>query len=101
MAGMTKTVYSMTVLTPINFPDEIEISIHGLDPSTQQPTGENYTYNQRRSWEWIRNSYPLRDLAYFDECEGYLKAGQRANLSRGEHSVTLDDQQSRDDHGQK
>ena len=81
----------MVVLNPINFPDEIEIQYHPLDPVTQHPTGGYYTLAQRRSWEWIRNSWPLANPAYFDECEGYLKQGLLANLARGDHSVTVED----------
>ena len=88
---MKKVLYSMTVLNPISFPDEIEISFHGLDPQTEQPTGENYTQKERRTWEWIRSAFPLSNMGYFDECEGYLKQGLRANLSRGEHVIYLDD----------
>jgi hypothetical protein len=92
MAGMEKSVYSMVVLNPINFPDEIEIQYHPLDPATDRPTGGCYTLTEYRSWEWIRSSWPLANPAYFDECEEYLKQGLRANLARGEHRVTVDDE---------
>jgi hypothetical protein len=90
---MTKTVYSMVVLNPINFPDEIEIQYHPLDPVTEQPTGGCYSLSEHRSWGWIRNSWPIANPAYFDECEGYLKQGFRANLVRGEHLLTVDDEE--------
>ncbi len=89
---MEKIVYSMTVLNPIRFPDEIEIQIHPLDPKTDQRTGgEIFICEERRSWEWIRSSYPISTPSYFDEVEGYLKQGLRANLVRGDHPVTVAD----------
>jgi len=85
---MPKAPHSMTVLNPINFPDEIEIQIHTLDPITQEPTGGFYPCKQHRSWEWIRKAYTANDPAYFDECEAYLREGLKANLSLSEHAVT-------------
>jgi hypothetical protein len=78
---MQMPVDSITVLNPINFPNEIEIQIHTLDPITQEPTGRFYPHKQHCSWEWICNAYTVTDPAHFDECEEYLKEGIRVNLS--------------------
>ena len=85
---MSKAPSSLTVLNPINFPHDIEIQIHTLDPITQQPTGGFYPYKQHRSWDWIRKAYTPPDPSYFDECEAFLREGLKANLSLSEHSVT-------------
>jgi hypothetical protein len=87
---MFKTFYSMAVLNPIDFPEDIEIQYHGLDPQTERPTGEVVVCSTHRSWEWIRNYWPISNRSYLDECAGYLQQGVRANLARGEHSVEVE-----------
>jgi hypothetical protein len=79
---MQTPMNSITGLNPINFPNEIEIQIHTLDPITQEPTGRFYSHKRYRSWEWICTAYTVTGPAYLDECEKYLKEGLRVNLSQ-------------------
>jgi hypothetical protein len=50
--------------------------------------GNRFTLAPHRSWEWVRRNYPVRADA-FDECEGYLRVGEAANLVPGEHPIDL------------
>jgi hypothetical protein len=85
---MQKLVYGMTVVTPIDFPDEIGIDVVEFDPQTERTTGIVFTLKSR-SWEWIKNNYAISKPAYFEECEDYLKDGHKANLVRGEFPIDI------------
>jgi hypothetical protein len=81
-------IYAMTVINPIVFPEDLEIQVVPLSPENDTPLGGLFSMIPHRSWEWIRSHYPIRS-DYFDEIEGYLKAGQRANLVRAETDIDI------------
>jgi Fic family protein len=83
-----RELYAMIVINPISFPDDLEIRVVPLSRENEMPIGGSLTMREHRSWEWVRNHYPVR-ADYLEEVEGYLKAGQAANLVRGETVVNI------------
>jgi hypothetical protein len=80
----------MVVINPINFPADLEIQVLPLSNENDTPLGGLFSMHSHRSWEWIRGHYPV-PVYQFEETEGYLKTGARANLVRGNIIIEVPD----------
>ena len=76
---MRVRIYAGLVVSPINFPAELEIHIFPLNRETNQPLGGNFPMIEHHSLEWARNQYPLRE-----EDERELRAGRRVIVFAGD-----------------
>jgi len=88
----TITVYSSVVLEAINFPNQIKIEYHELNPATEQPTGRISPDDKQHSWDWIRMSWPGHDPKHFNYCEELLKKGERVVLAYGDRTFIVKDE---------
>ena len=79
---MRVEIYAMIVITPISFLEDLQIQVVPLSRDNDAPLGGNFSLLEHHTWDWVRNQYPVRE-GYVAEVEGYLKAGERANLVRG------------------
>lgn len=87
---MRRELYAMIVINPISFPDDLEIRVFPLSRKNDTRLGGFIEMSPHRSWEWVRNQYPVRE-DYLNEVEGYLKAGELANLICGNIVIDLPD----------
>jgi hypothetical protein len=83
---MRREIYGDIVVSPIRFPDELELRVYPLSRKDDRPLVANIPINDHHSWEWVRGRFPGARL---DEVEGLLKAGKAAILLRGVHPVDL------------
>ena len=85
---MENAFYSTMMLTPVNFPHELKITLLGVDPETNLRTGENYTNDTNCSWDSIRRSVPLESY-HLDECAKSLAKGDQVAIGTGRNPLRL------------
>jgi hypothetical protein len=86
---MKTTIYGRATVYPINFPDEIEIRFHPMNPESGEGTGQVGAVSAHVSWASIRERYHYVGRAVLDECESRLKSGEEANLIQGYFAINL------------
>jgi hypothetical protein len=87
---MKREVRAMVAIRPINFPDELEIRFYPLARKGSSTSAKFFIKNSHHTWDWVRNQYPVSKEA-FEKVEGYLRAGELANLISGDMELDLPD----------
>jgi hypothetical protein len=75
---MRARIYGAIVARPISFPDEMEICIVPLSKNDGTTLGVSCIMDERQSWDWICNQYPLTQ-----EEEERIKGGEAIEVFRG------------------
>jgi hypothetical protein len=75
---MRVRIYGAIVAKPIKFPDELEMRILPLHKDGGISLGVSYTMDEIRTWDWVRNRYPLTQ-----EGEERIKGGEAIEVFRG------------------
>jgi hypothetical protein len=82
---MGRTFYAHVKVVPKHFPEHITLIYRPANPETNAFLGEQFEVD--RSWDQIRSTF-LITPEDFAEREGYLKAGDAANM--GFHHVSVE-----------
>jgi hypothetical protein len=77
------------VAEPIRFPDEVALLYFPLDPKTRERRGRSNFQMDTEAWAAIRDRLALTTDS-LATIEGYLRAGQRANICDVERSFEID-----------
>ena len=85
---MEEMFFSTMMLTPVHFPDEIKVTLLGVDAKTKQRTGQDYSNDTNHSWDSIRRSVALSS-PYLDECGKSLAEGLQVALATDYHQIRL------------
>jgi hypothetical protein len=77
------------VVEPNRFPDEVALLYFPLDPKTGERRGKSNFQIETETWTAIRDRLPVTAVS-LATIEGYLRKGQRANISDVEYSFEID-----------
>jgi hypothetical protein len=87
--GKDVSIYGLLAFRPIEFPDAIEIRVHGHDRLTGGRLGWDVAIEPRRSWDWSKRFYRLPDKE-IERCESLLKEGETAALRVAIYLTSID-----------
>lgn len=85
---MKNEVFVRVVATPINFPDDLEMTYHVLD-NEGEPTGESLG-GMHFSWQHVKCEFMVPQT-YVAECENYFSQGLAVFIGNRHLALKVDD----------